>query len=100
MKSTFSLCFSIKRTRQKKVSASPKLSGTMFPSFRSIGGVKNEMLLHSTIALKHKIITRAIGKSLIFVVAKPDFTGGDFLYHKAINIFIYLPGTVSKPVHR
>jgi hypothetical protein len=58
------------------------------------------MLLHSTIALKHKIIARAIGKSLIFMVANPDFIEGDSVYHKAINIFIYSPGTDSMPVHR
>ncbi len=72
----------------------------MFPSFRSLGGVKNEMLLHSTIVLKHRIITHAIGKSLIFMVVNPDFTGGDSVYHKAINIFICLPGTVAIPVHQ
>ena len=45
----------------------------------SLGGVKNEMLLHSTVALKHRIMMRAIGKTRIFMFANPDFMRGCFV---------------------
>lgn len=45
----------------------------MFPPFPSLGGVKNEMLLHFTSLLSHKITEGAIGKTLIFNLGNPDF---------------------------
>ena len=43
----------------------------------SVGGVKNEMLLHLTGVFKHKVINCTIGKSLIFKFANPDFARSD-----------------------